>query len=115
MLFCLRAKKTYKMRPQFYLKRHRLKYVMPDTLKRSLTISTNLFCVNPESFLVQNTVVQKANYFHEQKYLSVEVVICRQQQILNLTNQRSLFMTVRNIFEISDDDHPSLVTHARDI
>ena len=49
------------------------------------------------------------------KYLSVEVVICRQQQILNLTNQRSLFMTVRNIFEISDDDHPSLVTHARDI
>ena len=28
-------------------------------------ISTNLFCVNPESFLVQNTVVQKANYFHE--------------------------------------------------
>ncbi len=49
------------------------------------------------------------------KYLSVEVVICRQQQILNLTNQRSLFMTVRNIFEISDDDHPSLVTHARNI
>ncbi len=28
-------------------------------------ISTNLFCVNPESFLVQNTVVQQANYFHE--------------------------------------------------
>ena len=49
------------------------------------------------------------------KYLSAEVVICRQQQILNLTNQRSLFMTVRNTFEISDDDHPSLVTHARDI
>ena len=71
------------------------------------------------------------------KYLSVEVVICRQQQILNLTNQRSLFMTVRDIFEISDDDHPieiitehieiikdsfiismdhpSLVTHACDI
>ncbi len=49
------------------------------------------------------------------KYLSVEVVICLQQQILNLTNQRSIFMTVRNTFEISDDDHPSLVTHARDI
>ena len=47
--------------------------------------------------------------------LSIEVVICQQQHILNLTNQRSLFMTVRNIFEISDDDHPSLVTHARDI
>ncbi len=28
-------------------------------------ISTNLFCVNPESFLVQNIVVEKANYFHE--------------------------------------------------
>ncbi len=24
-------------------------------------------------------------------------------------------MAVRNIFEISDDDHPSLVTHARNI
>jgi hypothetical protein len=24
-------------------------------------------------------------------------------------------MTVRHIFEISEDDHPSLVTHARDI
>ena len=39
-------------------------------------ISTNLFCVNPELFLVQNTVVQKANYFHEVSQ-SVEVVICR--------------------------------------
>jgi hypothetical protein len=35
-------------------------------------------------------------------------------QILNLTKQCSLFMTVRRIFEISEDDHPSLVTHARD-
>jgi hypothetical protein len=34
--------------------------------------------------------------------------------ILNLTNQCSLFMTVRHIFEISEDDHPPLVTHARD-
>jgi hypothetical protein len=40
------------------------------------------------------------------KYLSVEVVICQQQQILNLTNQCSLSMTVRHIFEISEDDHP---------
>jgi hypothetical protein len=30
-------------------------------------------------------------------------------------SQCSLFMTVRNIFEISEDDHPRLVTHARDI
>ena len=29
-----------------------------------------------------------------------------QQQILNLTNQCSLFITVRQIFEISEDDHP---------
>jgi hypothetical protein len=29
-----------------------------------------------------------------------------QQQILNLTNQCSLSMTVRHIFEISEDDHP---------
>jgi hypothetical protein len=36
-----------------------------------------------------------------------------QQQILNLTNQCSLSMTVRHIFEISEDDHPSLVTGAR--
>ena len=27
----------------------------------------------------------------------------------------SLFMTVRHFFEISEDDHPRLVTHARDI
>jgi hypothetical protein len=38
----------------------------------------------------------------------------RCMQILNLTNQCSLSMTVRHIFEISEDDHPSLVTHARD-
>jgi hypothetical protein len=30
-------------------------------------------------------------------------------------SQCSLFMTVRLIFEISEDDHPRLVTHARDI
>ena len=31
-------------------------------------------------------------------------------QTLNWTNQCPLFMTVRHIFEISEDDHPSLVT-----
>ena len=36
-------------------------------------------------------------------------------QTLNWTNQCPLFMTVRHNFEISEDDHPSLVTHARDI
>ena len=30
-------------------------------------------------------------------------------------SQCPLFMTVRHIFEISEDDHPRLVTHARDI
>jgi hypothetical protein len=30
-------------------------------------------------------------------------------------SQCSLFMTVRYIFEISEDDHPRLVSHARDI
>ena len=35
-------------------------------------------------------------------------------QTLNWTNQCPLFMTVRHIFEISEDDHPSLVNHARD-
>jgi hypothetical protein len=30
-------------------------------------------------------------------------------------SQCSLFMTVRYIFEICEDDHPRLVTHARDI
>jgi hypothetical protein len=34
---------------------------------------------------------------------------------LNWTNQCPLFMTVLHIFEISEDDHPRLVTHARDI
>jgi hypothetical protein len=36
-------------------------------------------------------------------------------QIWNWTNQCPLFMTVRHIFEISENDHPRLVTHARDI
>jgi hypothetical protein len=40
-------------------------------------------------------------------------------QTLNWTNQCPLFMTIRHIFKISEDDHPpntpiSLVTHARD-
>jgi hypothetical protein len=35
-------------------------------------------------------------------------------QTLYWTNQCPLFMTVRHVFEISEDDHPSLVTHARD-
>ena len=40
-------------------------------------------------------------------------------QTLNWTNQCPLFMTVRHIFEISEDDHPPstptpLVSHARD-
>jgi hypothetical protein len=35
-------------------------------------------------------------------------------QTLNWTNQCPLFMTVHHIFEISQDDHSSLVTHARD-
>ena len=39
----------------------------------------------------------------------------RYNQILNWTNQFPLFMTVRHIFEISEDDHQRLVTHARDI
>jgi hypothetical protein len=40
-------------------------------------------------------------------------------QTLNWTNQCPLFMTVRHIFEISEDDHPSntptLLVSARDI
>jgi hypothetical protein len=36
-------------------------------------------------------------------------------QILNWTNQCPLFMTVRHICEISEDDQPRLATHARDI
>ena len=41
-------------------------------------------------------------------------------QTLNWTNQCPLFMTVMTVsaihdyFEISEDDHPSLVSHARD-
>ena len=30
-------------------------------------------------------------------------------------SQCTLFMTVRHIFEISEDDQPRLVTHSRDI
>ena len=45
-------------------------------------------------------------------FADVIVVI---MQTLNWTNQCPLFMTVRHIFEISEDDHPRTVTHARDI
>ena len=40
-------------------------YINTQEFNSANNISTNLFCVNSESFLVQNTVVQKANYFHE--------------------------------------------------
>jgi hypothetical protein len=64
-------------------------------------------------------ILQKLNIFarnHQiKKYLLFR---CRHavviMQILNLPNQCSLFMTVRHIFEVSEDDHPPLVTHARD-
>jgi hypothetical protein len=36
-------------------------------------------------------------------------------QTLNWTNHCPLFMTVRHIFEITEDDHPRTVTYARDI
>jgi hypothetical protein len=35
-------------------------------------------------------------------------------ETLNWTNQCPLFVTVRHIFEISEDDHPRTVTHGRD-
>ncbi len=40
-------------------------YINTQEFNTANNMSTNLFCVNPESFLVQNTVAQKANYFHE--------------------------------------------------
>jgi hypothetical protein len=47
--------------------------------------------------------------------LSSSVVACsRYNANFNWTNQFLLFMTVRQIFEISEDDHPLLVSHARD-
>jgi hypothetical protein len=57
------------------------------------------------------------------KFLNHQIKICLLfrcrravfiMQTLNWTNQCPLFMTVRHIFEISEDDHPSVVTHARD-
>ena len=57
------------------------------------------------------------------KFKQIQIFRCRHavviMQTLKWTNQCPLFMTVRHIFEISEDDHPpntptSLVTHARD-
>jgi hypothetical protein len=48
---------------------------------------------------------------------SISVSSCSRynaRQTLNWTNQCPLFVTVRHIFETSEDDHPSLVSHARD-
>jgi hypothetical protein len=69
-------------------------------------------CKNPS----QNEIyLQKIYQSSNQEMFAIccrhEVVI---MQTLNWTNQCPLFMTVRHIFEISEDDHPSLVTHARD-
>jgi hypothetical protein len=56
-----------------------------------------------------------------QEMFAISLSSCsRYMQTLNWTNQCPLFMTVRHIFEISDDDHSPntptprpLVTHAR--
>jgi hypothetical protein len=56
---------------------------------------------------VQNTVVQKLFSWSICQLKSSFVI---QQQILNLTNQCSLSMTVRHLFEISEDDHPPKLT-----
>jgi hypothetical protein len=53
-------------------------------------------------------ILQKHNIFadlQEMFVISLSSFVI-QQQILNLTNQCSLFMTVRQMFEISEDDHP---------
>ena len=41
-------------------------------------------------------------------------VVIMQTLLLLDQSQYSLFMTVRHIFEISEDDHPRTVSHARD-
>jgi hypothetical protein len=55
-----------------------------------------------ENCLVKN--IQAKSFSKEIQFL---------KENMKTTNQCSLFMTVRHIFEISEDDHPRTVTHAR--
>jgi hypothetical protein len=55
-----------------------------------------------ENCLVKN--IQAKSFSKEIQFL---------KENMKATNQCSLFMTVRHIFEISEDDHPRTVTHAR--
>ncbi len=61
--------KIYKLTPELTVNRLNAAtpafYINTQEFNSANNISANLFCVNPESFLVQNTVVQKTNYFHE--------------------------------------------------
>ena len=55
-----------------------------------------------ENCLIKN--IQAKSFSKEIQFL---------KENMKTTNQCSLFMTVRHIFEISEDDHPRTVTHAR--
>ena len=79
----------------FTLNRVNLKAEQYDILLKSLRI--------PPDEEVCSEFMKSINEFDDNilRYLPL--------QILNLTNPCSLFMTVRHIFEISDDDHQQTV------
>jgi hypothetical protein len=52
-------------------------------------------------------IYQSSNHWNQEMF-AISLSTCSRY------NQCPLFMTVRHIFEISEDDHPSSVTHARD-
>ena len=66
---------------------------------------------NLSYLLVMREIYQSSN---QEMFASSLSSCSRYNSNLNWTNQCPLFMTVRHIFEISEDDHTSLVTHARD-
>jgi hypothetical protein len=49
-----------------------------------------------------------------QEMFAISLSLCSRYNANFKLDQCPLFMTVRHIFAISEDDHPSLVTHARD-
>jgi hypothetical protein len=73
-------------------------------------------CEHKWNIFARNLIYQSSN----QEMFAISLSSCsRYNSALNWANQCPLFMTVRYIFQISEDGHPpntptSLVTHARD-
>ncbi len=75
------------------------------------TVKTNLPYTSSCSIFKSNLIIPLI----KGKFKKHFFVLCNLSYIYFFESLPFPLLTVRHIFEISDDDHPSLVTHARDI